>query len=94
MKKLGILCILLILIKCTIIYGRVLLIIYNNKYMLRWSLTFLIIAIIAGLFGFTNIAGLSVSIAKILSFIFLVLFIITLVMGGSMVKGIKDNLPK
>ena len=49
--------------------------------MLGWALTFFIIAIIAGLLGFTNIAGAAIGIAKILFFIFLVLFVIFLVMG-------------
>jgi uncharacterized membrane protein YtjA (UPF0391 family) len=49
--------------------------------MLRWALTFLIIALIAALLGFTNVAGTSMEIAKILFFVFLVLFVIMLVAG-------------
>lgn len=49
--------------------------------MLGWALTFLIVALIAGLFGFGLVAGMSYSIAKILFFVFLVLFIISLVSG-------------
>jgi uncharacterized membrane protein YtjA (UPF0391 family) len=48
--------------------------------MLGWALTFLVVALIAGLLGFTNIAGASMAIAQILFFIFLVLFIASLVM--------------
>lgn len=48
--------------------------------MLMWVITFLIIAIIAGLLGFTAIAGAAIGIAKIIFFIFLVLFIVALVM--------------
>jgi uncharacterized membrane protein YtjA (UPF0391 family) len=47
--------------------------------MLQWALTFLILAIIAGVLGFGNIAGLSVEIAQILFVVFLVLFIIAAV---------------
>jgi uncharacterized membrane protein YtjA (UPF0391 family) len=49
--------------------------------MLTWSIVFLIIAIIAALFGFTGIAGTAVGFAKILFFIFLVLFVISLFLG-------------
>ncbi|HVS70295.1 MAG TPA: DUF1328 domain-containing protein [Phycisphaerae bacterium] len=49
--------------------------------MLYYALVFLIIAIIAGLFGFGLIAGMSYMIAKVLFFVFLVIFIISLIMG-------------
>jgi uncharacterized membrane protein YtjA (UPF0391 family) len=50
--------------------------------MLGWALTFLVVALIAGLFGFGLIAGTSYSIAKVLFFVFLVLFVISLFAGG------------
>jgi len=49
--------------------------------MLRWSLTFLLFGLIAGLLGFTTVSGTAVGIAKILFFIFAVLFVLTLVLG-------------
>jgi uncharacterized membrane protein YtjA (UPF0391 family) len=49
--------------------------------MLRWALIFLVVAIIAAIFGFTGIAGDAAWIARILLFVFLILFIISLVMG-------------
>jgi len=49
--------------------------------MLRWALMFLVVALIAALFGFTNVAGTSMVAAKILFFVFLVLFVVSLVMG-------------
>ncbi len=49
--------------------------------MLGWALIFLIIAVIAAIFGFGGISSAAVGIAKILFFIFLALFIIALVMG-------------
>jgi uncharacterized membrane protein YtjA (UPF0391 family) len=45
--------------------------------MLRWALTFLLIAIVAGLLGFTDIAGASAGIARIFFYIFLVLLIVS-----------------
>lgn len=47
--------------------------------MLSWVIAFLIIAIIAGIFGFTGIFVAAVGIAKILFYIFLVLFLVTLI---------------
>ncbi len=41
--------------------------------MLGWALTFLLLALVAGLFGFFGLAGLAAGIAKLLLFAFLVL---------------------
>ncbi len=49
--------------------------------MLSWALTFLIVAIIAALFGFGGIAAAATDIARILFFIFLVLFVVSLLFG-------------
>jgi uncharacterized membrane protein YtjA (UPF0391 family) len=49
--------------------------------MLRWAITFLIIGLVAALFGFTGIAGASFAIAKIFAFLFLALFLILLILG-------------
>jgi uncharacterized membrane protein YtjA (UPF0391 family) len=50
--------------------------------MLRWAILFLVIALIAALFGFTGVAGTGILAAKILFFVFLVLFVISLIAGG------------
>ncbi|TXL82013.1 DUF1328 domain-containing protein [Vineibacter terrae] len=49
--------------------------------MLRWTIVFLVVAIVAALFGFGGIAAAATDFARILFFIFLVLFVISLVMG-------------
>ncbi len=49
--------------------------------MLNWSITFLIIALVAALLGFGGIAGTAVEMAKILFFIFLVLFLVSVLVG-------------
>jgi uncharacterized membrane protein YtjA (UPF0391 family) len=49
--------------------------------MLYYAGVFFIIAIIAAVFGFGGIAAGAVSIAKILFFIFLIGFVVTLVLG-------------
>ena len=46
---------------------------------LLWAIVFLIVAIVAGIFGFGLISGVSFSIAKWLAIIFVVLFIISVV---------------
>jgi len=51
--------------------------------MLGWALTFLIIALIAAALGFGGLAGTAVGIAKILFFVFLVLFVISLIFSRS-----------
>lgn len=49
--------------------------------MLKWAAIFLIIALVAALFGFTDIASASAGIAKILFAIFLVLFLGAVLIG-------------
>jgi uncharacterized membrane protein YtjA (UPF0391 family) len=48
--------------------------------MLRWALVFLVIALIAAALGFTGVYVAAASIAKILFYIFLVLFVVSLIM--------------
>ncbi len=49
--------------------------------MLGLALTFLIIAIIAGILGFGVIAGTAAAIAKVLFIIFLIGFVVSLIFG-------------
>jgi uncharacterized membrane protein YtjA (UPF0391 family) len=48
--------------------------------MLRWALVFLVIALIAAALGFTGVYVAAAAIAKILFYIFLVLFVVSLIM--------------
>jgi uncharacterized membrane protein YtjA (UPF0391 family) len=48
--------------------------------MLHYALVFLVIAIVAALFGFGGIAVASAGIAKIMFFLFLIAFVISLIM--------------
>ncbi len=59
--------------------------------MLRWALAFLILALAAGLLGFTGIAGESMYIARILFFVFLVILLIGTV--HSLVTGRRTIRP-
>jgi uncharacterized membrane protein YtjA (UPF0391 family) len=47
--------------------------------MLNWALTFFVLALIAAVLGFGGIAADAASIGKILFFIFLVLFAVSLI---------------
>ncbi len=47
--------------------------------MLNWALIFFIVAIAAAIFGFSGIAVASAGIAKILFFLFLILFVVSLI---------------
>jgi uncharacterized membrane protein YtjA (UPF0391 family) len=49
--------------------------------MLQLALLFLIVALLAALFGFTTVAGTAIAGAKVLFFVFLVLFVISAIIG-------------
>jgi uncharacterized membrane protein YtjA (UPF0391 family) len=53
--------------------------------MLGWVVTFLVIALIAGLLGFGGIAGVSIELAKVIFFIAVVLFLLSALFG--LVRG-------
>ena len=49
--------------------------------MLYWAVVFLVISLIAAFLGFSGVAVASAGLAKILFFLFVVLFVISLIMG-------------
>ena len=49
--------------------------------MLRLALVFLLVSILAGIFHFGGIAGAAAEMAQILFFIFVVLFVVSLIFG-------------
>lgn len=49
--------------------------------MLYYALVFLVIALVAAIFGFTGVYVAAAGIAKILFFLFLVLFLVSLLFG-------------
>ncbi len=59
--------------------------------MIKYSIIFAIIALIAGIFGFTEIAVASAGVAKVLFFIaltiFLILFVAGMIIGKKVVGG-------
>ncbi len=56
--------------------------------MLKWAVIFLVIGLIAGVLGFTGIAGASIGIAKFLFFLALAIFLVLLVLGMTIAKKV------
>lgn len=56
--------------------------------MLRYAIAFLVIALIAALFGFGGVAGISMDAARILFFVFVVLAVLTFL--GGRFRGRSD----
>jgi uncharacterized membrane protein YtjA (UPF0391 family) len=63
--------------------GRLARICMRSKPMLHWAVVFLIVALIAAIFGFGGLAGTAAGIAKFLFVLFVILFLISLVLGRS-----------
>jgi uncharacterized membrane protein YtjA (UPF0391 family) len=62
---------------------------YRNQktnVMLKWTAIFFVIAVIAAIFGFTDIAAGAAAVAKIIFFIFLVLLVGSLILGAAFFK--------
>ena len=59
--------------------------------MLGWALTFLVIALIAAVLGFGGIAGFAVEIAKIVFFVAIILFVISVVFA--LMRGRSPMVP-
>lgn len=59
--------------------------------MLGWAVTFLVVALIAAVLGFGGVAAVSVELAQIVFWVFLVLFAISLIYG--MVTGRRPPAP-
>ena len=56
--------------------------------MLRWAVAFFIVAIVAAIFGFGDIAAAATGVAKILFYVFLILFLISLIGGVTLRRRI------
>lgn len=59
--------------------------------MLRWTVSFFIVAVITAIFGFGGVIAGSAFIAKMLFFIFTMLFGISLIFGKSFDRQSIDN---
>lgn len=58
--------------------------------MIGWAVTCLILALVAAVFGFGGISAAFVDIAQILFFVFIVLFVISLIAGA--VRGRRPRM--
>ena len=54
--------------------------------MLKWTAVFLVIALVAAIFGFGGVAEAAASIAKVIFFIFLALWLIAIILGVTIFK--------
>jgi uncharacterized membrane protein YtjA (UPF0391 family) len=54
---------------------------YRESPMLHYAIIFFVVALIAAVLGFGGIAGAAAGVAKILFFVFLILFVVSLVVG-------------
>jgi uncharacterized membrane protein YtjA (UPF0391 family) len=59
--------------------------------MISWAIGFLVIALIAAVLGFGGIAGTAIGIAKIIFYVAIVLFVLSLIAG--LVRGRSARLP-
>jgi uncharacterized membrane protein YtjA (UPF0391 family) len=48
---------------------------------LKWALIFLVISIVAGIFGFTGISAASADVARFLFYVFVAIFLVLLILG-------------
>jgi uncharacterized membrane protein YtjA (UPF0391 family) len=55
--------------------------------MLYWSFMFLVIALIAGVLGFGGISIAAAGIARVLFFVFLIMFVVSLVVGSGVIRS-------
>jgi uncharacterized membrane protein YtjA (UPF0391 family) len=63
----------------------------ENNTMFGWALTFLIVALIAAVFGFGGIAGFAVEIAQLIFYVAIILLVISVVMG--LIRGRTPTVP-
>jgi uncharacterized membrane protein YtjA (UPF0391 family) len=56
--------------------------------LLKWALIFFLISIVAAVFGFTGISLASADIARILFYIFLVIFLVLLILGLTIARKV------
>lgn len=49
--------------------------------MLKWAIIFFLVSVVAGFFGFTGVASTARTIAKVLFFVALAIFLIVVVFG-------------
>jgi len=59
--------------------------------LLRWALLFLVVAVIAAVFGFGNVAAGATEVAKVLFYIFLAICAILLIAGAMTYRAVAGT---
>jgi len=60
-------------------------------FLLRWALLFLVIALIAAVFGFGGVAEGATDIARVLFFVFVVVFVLLLIAGAATYNAVAGD---
>ena len=53
---------------------------------LKWAIIMLLVSLVAAVFGFTDLAAASADVARVLFYIFLVIFLVLLVLGMTILR--------
>jgi len=56
---------------------------------LKWALIMLVVSLVAALFGFTDLAAASADVARVLFYIFVVIFLVLLVLGLTVFRSVS-----
>jgi uncharacterized membrane protein YtjA (UPF0391 family) len=56
---------------------------------LKWALIMFVVSLVAALFGFTDLSAASGDVARVLFYIFLVVFVVLLVLGLTVFKAVS-----
>jgi uncharacterized membrane protein YtjA (UPF0391 family) len=64
---------------------------YQERLMIGWAITFLIVALVAAVLGFGGIADFAVDIARIIFVVAIILFVISAVVA--LIRGRSPTLP-
>jgi len=59
----------------------------------KWALIFFLVSIVAGVLGFTDISAASAEVARLLFYVFVVIFLVLLIPRPHDLQGIGGNLP-
>ena len=55
--------------------------------LLKWALIFLVISVIAGVFGFTGISTGAADVSKFLFYVFVAIFVVLLILALTIFRG-------
>ena len=57
--------------------------------LLKWALIFLAVSLVAALFGFSGISEASADIARVLFYIFVIIFLVLLILGLTIFRSVS-----